>query len=168
VGGLTIIRPNSKIIVESKTEEDEVIVADCDLDQCLLGKTRTFDFARHRRTEHYSILTAQTGVVKPLRLLELIHTRNIDNSMPNDPQIPSLQSVTGSSSAKQIRILLCNPNATLSITNACLDMLKPTLPPNVTVYGFTAPKPALLAIEGNFNNIMSAAATARAIILIAH
>ncbi|CAG5179495.1 uncharacterized protein ALTATR162_LOCUS9314 [Alternaria atra] len=168
VGGSTIVGPDGKIIAESKTEEDEVIVADCDLDQCLPGKTRTFDFARHRRTEHYGVLTAQTGVIEPPRLSTLRPTRNSEGSMPGDSQSQNLQSVTGSAGAKHIRILLCNPNATSSMTNACLEMLKPTLPPDITVYGFTAPKPAPSAIEGNFDNIMSAAAAARAIIPIAH
>jgi Asp/Glu/hydantoin racemase/predicted amidohydrolase len=168
VGGSTIAGPDGKIIAESKTEEDEVIVADCDLDQCLPGKTRTFDFARHRRTEHYGVLTAQTGVIEPPRLSTLRPTRNSDGSMPGDSQSQNLQSVTGSAGAKHIRILLCNPNATSSMTNACLEMLKPTLPPDVTVYGFTAPKPGPSAIEGFFDNIMSAAAAARAIIPIAH
>lgn len=53
------------------------------------------------------------------------------------------------------------------MTHACLKMLKLTLPPDVTVYGFTAPKPAPSAIEGNFDNIMSAAAAARAILPMA-
>jgi predicted amidohydrolase len=56
VGGSTIIGPDGKIQAESKTEGDGVVVADCDLDRCLPGKARTFDFARHRRTEHYEIL----------------------------------------------------------------------------------------------------------------
>lgn len=67
-----------------------------------------------------------------------------------------------------IRILLCNPNATEFMTNACIKMVTPSLPDDVTVHGFTAPKPAPSAIEGNFDNIMSAAAAARDIIPIAN
>ncbi|KNG44727.1 carbon-nitrogen hydrolase [Stemphylium lycopersici] len=167
IGGSTIVGPDGKIIAESKTEEDEVIIADCDLDRCLPGETRTFDFERHRRTEHYGILTSQTGVIEPV--LPTISGDNHDTAYSTSDLNPDTQmrSVEKLESAKQIRILLCNPNATASMTNACLEMLKPTLPPDVTVYGFTAPKPAPLAIEGNFDNIMSAAAAARAIIPIA-
>ena len=179
VGGSTIIGPDGKIIAECQTEQDEVIVADCDLTRCLPGKTRTFDFARHRRTEHYDILTSQTGVVQPPRLSPplvtngttssntIYTTDGTTNGLPNESKGLILQSVTGLPSSKQIRILLCNPNATESMTNACLKMLKQTIPPNVTVYGFTAPRPAPSAIEGSFDNIMSAAAAARAIIPVA-
>jgi Asp/Glu/hydantoin racemase/predicted amidohydrolase len=167
VGGSTIIGPDGKIMAESKTEEDEVIVADCDLDRCLPGKTRTFDFARHRRTEHYGILTSQTGVIEPPRLSQRESFSQSIRSIERDGSHQVLQSVTGITTPKPIRILLCNPNATELMTNACLQMLKPTLPPNVTVYGFTSPKPAPSAIEGNSDNIMSAATAARAIIPIA-
>jgi Asp/Glu/hydantoin racemase len=54
------------------------------------------------------------------------------------------------------------------MTHACLEMVKSTLTPDVTVTGFTAPKPAPSAIEGGFDDVMSAAAAARAIIPIAH
>jgi Asp/Glu/hydantoin racemase/predicted amidohydrolase len=168
VGGSTIIGPDGKIMAESTTEEDELIVTECDLDRCLPGKNRTFDFARHRRTEHYGILTSQTGVVEPPRLSRTPDgSENADGHLVQDETVNGLRSVTGSTASKQIRILLCNPNATASMTNACLKMLEPTLPPDVAVIGFTAPRPAPSAIEGNLDNIMSAAAAARAIIPIA-
>ena len=50
-----------------------MIIADVDLDLCRPGKTRTFDFGRHRRVEHYARILEQTGVVEPARLSE---TRN--------------------------------------------------------------------------------------------
>jgi hypothetical protein len=37
----------------------------CDLDDTLFGKTTVFDFARHRRIEHYSLICDRAGV-KPL------------------------------------------------------------------------------------------------------
>ena len=37
----------------------------CDMDLCTFGKTTIFDFARHRRPEHYGRITAQTGAVLP-------------------------------------------------------------------------------------------------------
>ena len=168
IGGSTIVGPDGKIIAESETEQDEVVVADCDLDLCLPGKTRTFDFARHRRIEHYGILTSQTGVIEPPLLSSRSETNGLATRPASDSATTGLQSVSGSPDAKHIRILLCNPNATDSMTKACLEMLRPTLPPDVTVYGFTAPKPAPSAIEGNLDNIMSAAAAARAIIPIAN
>jgi len=168
VGGSTIIGPDGKIIAETKSEEDEVIVADCDLDLCSPGKKRTFDFGRHRRVEQYSILTSQTGVVEPPPLSKAKNENGVTKEVSQTSGSTSIQSVSGTAKTNTIRILLCNPNATESMTNACLDMLKSTLPADVSVYGFTAPKPAPSAIEGHFDSIMSAAAAARAIIPTAH
>ena len=38
---------------------------DCDLDATRFGKDTIFDFARHRRIEHYGRITAQAGVEAP-------------------------------------------------------------------------------------------------------
>jgi Asp/Glu/hydantoin racemase len=167
VGGSTIVGPDGKIIVESQTEEDEVIVADCDLDLCSPGKRRTFDFARHRRTENYGILTSQTGVVEPPFLSTPEGTRSPEPKKAHVGIPLSDQSKMGRSDSKPIRVLLCNPNATEAMTDACVEMVRPTLPPDVIVHGFTAPKPSPSAIEGNLDNILSAAVAARAIIPIA-
>jgi hypothetical protein len=40
-------------------------VHDCDLDLCKHGKENMFDFARHRRPQHYGIITAQAGITPP-------------------------------------------------------------------------------------------------------
>jgi hypothetical protein len=37
----------------------------CDLDATAFGKKTVFDFARHRRIEHYGLIAAQTGAVAP-------------------------------------------------------------------------------------------------------
>jgi hypothetical protein len=164
VGGLTIIGPDGKILAESKTQEDEIIVANCDLDRCLPGKSRTFDLARHRRIEHYGILTSQTGVIEPLRLSAAPDANGDVAETTCESSSACLPSVSGSATPKQFRILLCNPNAAKSMANACLEIFEPTLSPDVTVSGFTAPQPMPSAIEGSLDNIMSAAAAARAII----
>jgi len=65
IGGSLIADPDGKIVVEAKTEDDELIVHACDLDDCIFGKKTIFDFARHRRVEHYGIITEQTGVIEP-------------------------------------------------------------------------------------------------------
>ena len=65
LGGSTIVHPSGKIIAETKTHDDELIVADCDLDDCNFFKETVFDFARHRRIEHYGLIVEQTGVVRP-------------------------------------------------------------------------------------------------------
>ena len=65
IGGSLIANPDGKVVAEATTEGDELIVHECDLDDCTFGKKTIFDFARHRRIEHYSIITEQTGVIEP-------------------------------------------------------------------------------------------------------
>ena len=65
IGGSLIVDPNGIIVAECKTEEDELLVYPCDLDDTVFGKTTIFDFVRHRRIEHYGLITSQTGVVLP-------------------------------------------------------------------------------------------------------
>lgn len=65
IGGTVIVDPNGKIVAECKTEEDEMIVHTCDLDMCNFGKSTIFDFARHRRIEHYGLITERTGAEPP-------------------------------------------------------------------------------------------------------
>jgi predicted amidohydrolase len=64
-GGSLIIDPNGLIVAEAKTEDDELLVHACDLDATLLGKTTIFNFAAHRRIEHYGLITSRTGAVSP-------------------------------------------------------------------------------------------------------
>jgi predicted amidohydrolase len=64
-GGSVIVDPDGEIVAEAKTEDDELIVADCDLDATRFGKETIFNFAQHRRIEHYSRITSQTGVTPP-------------------------------------------------------------------------------------------------------
>jgi predicted amidohydrolase len=65
IAGSMIVNPDGEIVAEAKTEDDELIVVDCDLDATIFGKESVFDFARHRRIEHYGRITSQTGVIRP-------------------------------------------------------------------------------------------------------
>jgi len=65
IGGTMIVNPDGEIAIETKTEADELIVHACDLDASTFGKKTIFDFARHRRVEHYGLIVEQTGVVEP-------------------------------------------------------------------------------------------------------
>ncbi len=65
ISGSMVVDPEGHIVAENKTEEDEVVWADIDLDACQQGKQKTFCFAKHRRIEHYGPITEQTGVVEP-------------------------------------------------------------------------------------------------------
>ncbi|MFK7996146.1 MAG: N-carbamoyl-D-amino-acid hydrolase [Granulosicoccus sp.] len=65
MGGSIICDPNGYVVATASTEQDELIVHACDMDACNFGKSTIFDFGRHRRIEHYGIITEQTGVVYP-------------------------------------------------------------------------------------------------------
>jgi predicted amidohydrolase len=65
MAGSVIVNPDGEIVAETTTEDDELLVYDCDLDATRFGKETMFDFARHRRIEHYGLIAAQTGVVPP-------------------------------------------------------------------------------------------------------
>ena len=64
-GGSCIVNPDGEIIAAAKTDEDELVVASIDLDDTKFNKETIFDFARHRRIEHYGRITGQTGVTLP-------------------------------------------------------------------------------------------------------
>jgi predicted amidohydrolase len=65
IGGSCIVDPNGLIVAQAATLEDEVIVADCDLDACRQGKEKMFNFAQHRRPQWYGPITSQVGAVAP-------------------------------------------------------------------------------------------------------
>ncbi|MPY75580.1 MAG: N-carbamoyl-D-amino-acid hydrolase [Alphaproteobacteria bacterium] len=65
IGSSVIVDPNGRIVEQAKTKEDELLVHDCDLDLCKHGKENMFAFARHRRPQHYGIITAQAGITPP-------------------------------------------------------------------------------------------------------
>lgn len=64
IGGSVIVDPNGYVVARAKTEGDELLVHECDMDMSVFGKETIFDFARHRRVEHYGLITSQTGVVR--------------------------------------------------------------------------------------------------------
>ena len=64
-GESCVVDPNGEILGVAKTEADELVIAEIDLDDCLFGKKTIFDFARHRRIEHYGLITEQTGEKPP-------------------------------------------------------------------------------------------------------
>ena len=158
IGGSCIISPEGMILAEAKTKEDELIVAELDLDACKQGKTKTFDFARHRRVEHYQSIVEQTGVVEPPRL-----SAATIPELPNGVTSVNIKSKEGQE--KKISILLINPNATSSMTDSCLRMVEETVPSDVSVTGFTGPaNDAPTAIEGMADSVLSSAACFRALV----
>ncbi len=58
IGGTCIIAPTGEIVAECKTLEDEVILAECDLDRCKEIQENIFNFDLHRQPEDYTLITA--------------------------------------------------------------------------------------------------------------
>jgi predicted amidohydrolase len=65
IGGSSIIAPTGEIAARAVTEEDEVVTYACDLDLGAYIKRTIFNFAKHRRVEHYRLITERTAAVPP-------------------------------------------------------------------------------------------------------
>jgi predicted amidohydrolase len=65
MGGSAIVAPTGEIVALATTLDDEVITAACDLDRGRYIKQTVFNFAWHRRIEHYGIITSQTAAIEP-------------------------------------------------------------------------------------------------------
>jgi predicted amidohydrolase len=65
IGQSAIIAPSGEIVAMCSTLEDEIAFARCDLDKTHIYKNAVFNFAAHRRPEHYSLITERAGAVAP-------------------------------------------------------------------------------------------------------
>ncbi len=66
IGGSAIVSPAGEILAQTQSEEDELIFCNIDL---ALGETfreHVFNFAKHRRPEHYKMIVERTGAGDPL------------------------------------------------------------------------------------------------------
>ncbi len=61
IGGSVIVAPTGEIVAQAITEDDEVIAAPVALRVDENFRRHVFDFARHRRPEHYRLITERTG-----------------------------------------------------------------------------------------------------------
>jgi predicted amidohydrolase len=66
IGGSCIVDPNGRIVREARTTEDELLVADCNLDLCRQGKDKMFNMGAHRQPAHYRAITERAGVIEPV------------------------------------------------------------------------------------------------------
>jgi len=60
-----IIAPSGQIVAQALSNDDELVIARCDLDWCRRYKNTLFDFDRYRMIEHYGRITSQRGVIEP-------------------------------------------------------------------------------------------------------
>ena len=65
IGGSSIIAPTGEVVGQAVTQDDELVVARCDLDLGLSYKKSTFNFARHREPAQYHDIVDKKGAVLP-------------------------------------------------------------------------------------------------------
>ena len=65
IGDSAIIAPSGEIVAKALTVGDELIVARCDLDAGQPYKTTIFNFAAHRRPEHYGLICQPMILSRP-------------------------------------------------------------------------------------------------------
>ena len=65
LGGTLIVAPTGEIVAQGRTLDDELVVADCDLDACNHYKNTVFNFAEHRQPDQYGLITETAGVILP-------------------------------------------------------------------------------------------------------
>jgi hypothetical protein len=65
IGQSAIIAPSGEIVAQAATLGDELITARCDLDLTCSYKDTIFNFARHRRPEHYRLIVDRVGAEPP-------------------------------------------------------------------------------------------------------
>ena len=65
IGQTAIIAPSGEIVAQCATLGDELIVRKCDLDAGFHYRRDIFNFAAHRRPEHYGLITERKGAILP-------------------------------------------------------------------------------------------------------
>lgn len=61
-GNSVIVAPTGEVVAKTTSEDDEVIVHDCDLSLGADLRRTMFNLAAHRRPEHYGLIVERTGV----------------------------------------------------------------------------------------------------------
>jgi N-carbamoyl-D-amino-acid hydrolase len=61
IGGSAIVAPTGEIAAQTLSEDDEVIVVNLDLELGDYLRRTVFNFEKHRRIEHYALITERTG-----------------------------------------------------------------------------------------------------------
>ena len=65
IGQSAIISPSGEIAAMATTLEDELVVHRCNLDLATLYREQIFNFAAHRRPEHYGLIVERTAAEPP-------------------------------------------------------------------------------------------------------
>lgn len=66
IGSSVIVAPTGEVVARTLTEEDEVICVSADLSLGEHFRQHVFNFAKHRRPEHYRLIVERVGAGEPL------------------------------------------------------------------------------------------------------
>jgi predicted amidohydrolase len=66
IGGSAIVAPTGEIVAQAQGEGDEVLFVNADMALGDNFRQHVFNFAKHRRPEHYGLIVERTGAGEPL------------------------------------------------------------------------------------------------------
>jgi N-carbamoyl-D-amino-acid hydrolase len=64
-GGTCVVAPTGELVAVAHTLEDELLAYEIDFDACKPIKETIFNFAKHRRPEHYRMIVERVGAIPP-------------------------------------------------------------------------------------------------------
>ncbi|HEX2654672.1 MAG TPA: N-carbamoyl-D-amino-acid hydrolase [Xanthobacteraceae bacterium] len=65
IGNSSIIAPTGEVVAQALTQDDELVIARCDLDLGTSYKTTTFNFEWHRQPDQYRMIVERKGAIPP-------------------------------------------------------------------------------------------------------
>lgn len=70
IGGSAVVSPSGEVVARAVGTGDEIVHADVDLTTAAEYRKEMFDFAAHRRPEHYGLIVERTGRGEPIPPVE--------------------------------------------------------------------------------------------------
>jgi len=65
IGNSSVVAPSGVVVAQALSQDDELLVATCDLDLASSYKATTFNFAKHRQPQHYGLIVERAGATEP-------------------------------------------------------------------------------------------------------
>ena len=65
IGNSSVVAPTGEVVAQALTQDDELVIARCDLDLGKSYKATTFNFERHRQPDQYRMIVERKGAVAP-------------------------------------------------------------------------------------------------------
>jgi N-carbamoyl-D-amino-acid hydrolase len=65
IANSSVVAPSGVVVAQALSQDDELLVARCDLDLANSYKATTFNFAKHRQPQHYGLIVERAGASQP-------------------------------------------------------------------------------------------------------